>query len=187
MWRYVLAGLFLAVVAAEVPAMLDKATKAHAERKSEQPEAATVKVVRKAPEPVEEEAEETYNPLAGRTAKIRSDNRGHFLADARLNGRRAEVLVDTGATSVAINKSMARRIGIPLTPSDFKYAVSTANGRTRAAGVVIDQVEVGRVRVKNVRAMVLEDRALDTVLLGMTFLNALKKFEISNGTLLLVQ
>lgn len=187
MWRYIVGGLFLAIIAAEVPAMLDEATKERREQSAAKSNVEKQQVARIEDNSDSEDTGESYNPLAGRTAKIKSDRRGHFVVDARLNGRRAEVLVDTGATSVALNKSMARRIGIRLTSADFKYSVSTANGRARAASAYIDEVEIGRIRVKNVRAMVMEDRALDTVLLGMTFLNELKKFEVSNGTLLLAQ
>jgi aspartyl protease family protein len=48
---------------------------------------------------------------------------------------------------------------------------------------VIDEVRLGSIRVRNVEAMVLEDEALDTVLIGMSFLNRLRNFEFSNGTL----
>lgn len=123
----------------------------------------------------------------GRKFRIRMDNRGHFVTDARMNGRRVEVLVDTGATSVAINKSTARRIGINLRPADFKYTVNTANGKTKAASATIERIEIGRVVVRNVRAAVLDDRALSSTLLGMTFLKELRGFQVSNGELILTQ
>ncbi len=115
------------------------------------------------------------------------DQRGHFVTTAKMNGRRVEVLVDTGATSVAINKSTARRMGIHLINADFKYKVSTANGVTKAASTYIDRIEIGRVVVKNVRAAVLDDKALNTTLLGMTFLGELKSFEVKNRQLVLTQ
>lgn len=123
----------------------------------------------------------------GRKARIKMDDRGHFVTTAKMNGRRVEVLVDTGATSVAINKSTARRLGIHLTAADFKYSVSTANGKTMAAAAQIDRIEIGRVTVKNVRAAVLQDKALDGTLLGMTFLGELKSFEVKNRQMILIQ
>lgn len=126
-------------------------------------------------------------PYAGRKAVIQADRRGHFVTKARMNGRKLDVLVDTGATSVAINKSTARRLGIHLISSDFKYRVSTANGTVKAAVAIIDRVEIGRVYVKDVRAAVLPDKSLNEVLLGMSFLGELKKFEVSNGKLVLTQ
>lgn len=123
----------------------------------------------------------------GRKVKVSADARGHFIADFRLNGRTVEGVVDTGATTVAINRSTARRIGISLQKDDFKYQVRTANGMTRAAGVVIERVQIGRISVENVQAAVLEDAALDGTLVGMSFLNRLSKFQVEDGALLLVQ
>ena len=128
-----------------------------------------------------------FNPLDGRKARIAMDSRGHFVTDAKMNGRNEEVLVDTGATYVAINESLARRLGIRLKNSDFKYKVRTANGITYAAAAVIEEIQIGRVRVQNVQASVSRDEALNTVLLGMSFLKKLKKFEISGDELILIQ
>ena len=130
MWRYIIGGLFLAIVASEVPAMLDRATRNATVHDSSGSEGQRTEVARIEQKPSADEHEESYNPLAGRTAKINSDNRGHFLVDARLNGRRAQVLVDTGATSVAINKSMARRIGLRLTQADFKSSTHVRSAWT---------------------------------------------------------
>ena len=127
------------------------------------------------------------NPLAGRVARLRSDAVGHYHADARMNNRSMWVLVDTGATLVALNESAARRLGIRLKASDFKYRVSTANGTTAAAEATIDEIRIGRVSVRDVRASVLRDEALDTVLLGMSFLGRLKSFQVDRGELILVQ
>jgi len=127
------------------------------------------------------------NPLDGRKARIKMDDRGHFLVEARMNGRKSKVLVDTGATYVAINETTARKLGIRLKDSDFKHKVRTANGITYAAATMIDEIEIGRVRVQDVRASVSRDSSLSTTLLGMAFLKKLKKFEISNGELLLTQ
>ena len=127
------------------------------------------------------------NPLDGRKTYIKMDSRGHFVVNARMNKFKSEVLVDTGATYVAINESTARKMGIRLRESDFKHPVRTANGITHAAAAMIDEITIGRVSVKNVRASVSRDEALGTTLLGMAFLKKLKKFEISGGTLVLTQ
>ncbi len=126
-------------------------------------------------------------PVYGRKAKLPMDNRGHFITDAKMNNRVVEVLIDTGATSVAINKTTARRLGINLKPSDFKFEVNTANGKTKAASATIEKIQIGRVTVRDVQAAVLDDKALNSTLLGMSFLSQLKSFEVKNRELLLVQ
>ena len=125
--------------------------------------------------------------LPGSTVAIAMDDRGHFQADFKLNGRKINALIDTGATYVAMNRSIASRIGIKVTAQDMKYKVSTANGQTVAAAVVIDEIAVGKIRVKNVQALVLEDKALDGMLMGMSFLKQLDRFAVENSTLILKQ
>jgi aspartyl protease family protein len=172
MWRYVLLAFSLLSVASYGPAMFEKTL---AETKTAAPARA------KASAPASEA------PLPGGKVRIESDGRGHFVAKARLNGRPMDVLVDTGATAIAINRSNARRLGIELAEKDFRHKVKTANGETSAALAVIDTVEIGKVRVDNVEAIVLADSDLAGTLLGMSFLSRLARFEVSGGALLLVQ
>lgn len=176
MWRYVFIGAVLIGVAIKAPAVLQGRIEDGSPSPDAMPQAASVEL---APEP--------HNPLAGRIARIDKDRRGHYVARARLNGRSYDVLVDTGATMVAVDESTARQLGIHLTPADFRYRVSTANGIAEAARASIDEVEIGRVVVHDVPATVTRDGALSTVLLGMSFLNRLKKFEVDSGTLVLTQ
>ena len=125
--------------------------------------------------------------LSGSTVVIPMDERGHFQTDFKLNGRKINALIDTGATYVAMNKSMASRIGIKVTAQDMKFKVSTANGQAPAAAVIINEVAIGKIRVNNVPALVLEDKALDGMLMGMSFLKELDRFAIENRTLILEQ
>ncbi|QPC86470.1 TIGR02281 family clan AA aspartic protease [Mesorhizobium sp. NBSH29] len=124
------------------------------------------------------------SPL-GRKALVAADPRDHFVSEFRMNGRRVEAMIDTGATTVAINRSTARNLGISLTPDDFRYEIRTANGVTRAASVLIESIAIGRILIEDVQAAVLEDDALGNTLIGMTFLSRLQKFQIENNTLLL--
>ncbi len=125
--------------------------------------------------------------LTGRKVQLKADQTGHFGGTFEMNGRDVPALVDTGATLVAINRSTARRLGIKLDQSDFKYEVRTANGKTHAAGVVLDRVVIGRVEVTKVEAMVLDDSALSQTLIGMSFLKQLSRYAVTDGTLVLEQ
>jgi aspartyl protease family protein len=127
-------------------------------------------------------------PLAtGRKVIVNADGRGHFTSTFKLNGRQVDGMIDTGATLVAVNTSTARRIGLSLNPSDFSHEVSTANGTIKAAVVAIDRLQIGSISVDNVQAIVLDDKALQTNLIGMSFLKRLAKYQAENDTLLLVQ
>ncbi|WP_395448499.1 TIGR02281 family clan AA aspartic protease [Aminobacter sp. UC22_36] len=138
-----------------------------------------------APRPIEVSA--ATASTAGRRVTIDADMRGHFTASFKINGRSVDALVDTGATLVAINISTARRAGIKVAAADFTQQVNTANGPARAALARIDRLQIGRISVDDVPVVVLEDKALDGTLIGMSFLSRLKKYQVENGALLLVQ
>jgi aspartyl protease family protein len=110
---------------------------------------------------------------------------GHFVTNASINNRTVEVMVDTGASAVALSYEDANAIG--LKPRNLKYdvPVSTANGEGKAARVVLREVEIGSVRVQNVDGLVLQEGALRGTLLGMSFLSRLRSFSVSDGKLVL--
>jgi aspartyl protease family protein len=140
------------------------------------------------PAPLVASAEpETPQPLLGQRMRLYADARGHFAGDFRLNGYHVPAMVDTGATFVALNSSTAERIGIHLSRSDYRYAVNTANGRTKAAAATIGSLDIGRIHMENVQALVLDDDALSGTLIGMSFLKRLSKYEVDGGQLLLEQ
>ncbi|RWK41940.1 TIGR02281 family clan AA aspartic protease [Mesorhizobium sp.] len=123
----------------------------------------------------------------GRKVVIAADARGHFTSAFKLNGRTVDGMIDTGATLVAINSSTARRIGISLNAADFKHQVNTANGAIKAALVTVDRLQIGKITLDGVQAVVLDDKALRTNLIGLSFLQRLEKYQVENGALLLVQ
>jgi hypothetical protein len=56
-----------------------------------------------------------------------ADSQGYFLVEPIVNGVRLRMLVDTGASLVAISREDARRIGSNPVSADFRATVSTAN------------------------------------------------------------
>jgi len=123
----------------------------------------------------------------GRSVALRADPRGHFQVEATVNGRTIPVMVDTGATSVALNSESARQVGIFPSRRDYSMPISTANGTVFAAPVTLREVRLGLISVRNVKAVVLPSEVLGVNLLGMTFLSRLSKFEIAGDQLVLRQ
>ncbi|MBB3952738.1 TIGR02281 family clan AA aspartic protease [Aureimonas jatrophae] len=121
-----------------------------------------------------------------RGLRLAADADGHFRSEATANGRRLAVLVDTGATYVAMSEATARRIGVAPAPAEFRYRARTANGETAAALVRIDRLALGTLPPRPAEAMVLRGDALgDTVLLGMSYLTSLKRYGVADGWLTL--
>lgn len=129
----------------------------------------------------------TAKYATGRSVVLDADGRGHFFGTFRINGRTERGLVDTGASAIAINVSTARRLGLTPSALSFTARVSTANGVVEAAPAMLSRIEIGGIVVRDVRAMVLPDKALSGTLIGMTFLSRLSSFRVEDGALHLVR
>ena len=115
-----------------------------------------------------------------------ASNDGHFLINALVDGVEVNFLLDTGASRVTLSKSDAVRIGIDLNKLDYNIAVSTANGTNYAAYVKIDKIQIDNIVVHDVDAYV-NRQGLNQSLLGMSFLNKLKQYDVSQGEITLRQ
>ena len=120
-------------------------------------------------------------PSSNRTLVYRADRRGHFSLTATVNGAPIRVVVDTGASLVALTLDDARAAGIGRSELLFNQVTQTANGRVRFAPVMLREVRIEQLSIENVPAAVIEN--LDQSLLGMSFLKRLKSFEMREGAL----
>ncbi len=102
---------------------------------------------------------------------LRRNRAGHYVASGRINGEPVVFMVDTGATDVALPLDVARRLGLPLRPGGVSM---TANGQVETWSTRLDSVDVGGLRLGNVRASVLPNMPGDEVLLGMSYLKHLE-------------
>jgi aspartyl protease family protein len=103
-----------------------------------------------------------------------------------INGAEIRTIFDTGASAIVLTRQDAEQAGISTDVLDYNIAVSTANGTGRAAAVRLDQVEVGGIMRNNVRAFIADEGALETSLLGMSFLGTLSRYAVTGNSLELV-
>ena len=94
------------------------------------------------------------------------DRSGHYQAEGTINGQAVNFLVDTGATDVALPESVARALGLDFGP---RVRVMTAAGPATAWMTRLDEVSIGGIRRRNVRASITVGE-FDGILLGMSFL-----------------
>jgi aspartyl protease family protein len=120
-------------------------------------------------------------PSSNRTLVYHADRRGHFSVTATINGAPTRLVIDTGASLVALTLDDARAAGIGSSELVFNQVTQTANGRVRFAPVMLRDIRIGQLSVDNVPAAVIEN--LDQSLLGMSFLKRLKSFEMREGAL----
>jgi len=97
---------------------------------------------------------------------LEQDRSGHYVAEGEINGQAVTFLVDTGATDVALPESTARALGLQFGP---RVKVMTAAGPATAWMTRLDEVAIGDIRRRNVRASITSGE-FDGILLGMSFL-----------------
>ena len=109
---------------------------------------------------------------------------GHYWAWAEVDGHPVRVLIDTGASAVALTPEDARRAGVDLELLVYNRDVNTAQGRTHAAAVTLGHVSVAGADVSGVEALVVP-KGLSSSLLGMSYLGRLEGFEATRSGLIL--
>ncbi|CAM3670328.1 putative protein in cobV 5'region [Pseudomonas reidholzensis] len=115
--------------------------------------------------------------------RLLSNGQGHFVADGAINGQTVHFMLDTGATDVAIPESLANGMNLQR---GAPVILSTANGRTEGYRTRLDSLQLGDIRLRDVRALVVPGLDGETVLLGMSALKQLE-FTQRGGSMLLRQ
>lgn len=121
-----------------------------------------------------------------KAAVISRRDDGHYWTNASVDGTSVEFMIDTGASIIALTPKDAQRIGIDMDALSYDGRINTAGGQIKGAYITIDEVRIGRVKIKNVDAVVLPD-GLTQSLLGMSFLGQLYSYEFRQNQLIIRQ
>ena len=109
---------------------------------------------------------------------------GGFHVYGKVNDTPVRFLVDTGASAIVLSPADARRMGLDLKALAFDRAYETANGIGYGASAVVDELTIGHIRLAKVPVSI-NGAPMSSSLLGMTFLNRMKSFNISGRKLVL--
>ena len=101
------------------------------------------------------------------TVTLERGRDGHYRAEAWLNEQKIDVLVDTGATDVAISERVANQLNLSR---DYPITTNTANGEAQGFATRLKTVKLGGVIAHDVSAIIAPGLNGD-VLLGMSFLS----------------
>ena len=113
---------------------------------------------------------------------LRADSRGHFVNSGLINGKVIQYMIDTGATTVALSKSDAQRIGLQFEQGQ-PVMLATGNGNVQGWRIMIESIRVGDIELRNVESVVIP-QPMPYVLLGNSFLNAFQMSRSSNEMVL---
>lgn len=108
----------------------------------------------------------------------------HFYADAEVDGRSVRMLVDSGASIVALTRRDAEAIGIDVDGLPISGTARTAGGDVPMRTVMLDSVEVDGIEVRQVQAAVV-DADMGVSLLGQSFLSKLAAVNVEGDTMTL--
>lgn len=111
-----------------------------------------------------------FTPPQTKTTTVSRDSNNQYLVTGTINGVNTEMLVDTGATAVAMSSTAAKGLGIDYQNDKNKGMARTASGMVTSYKVNLDEVSVGEITIRNVPAFVNEGAYPGVVLLGMSFL-----------------
>lgn len=123
----------------------------------------------------------SFQPAQTHEVRLQPGRGGHYMTPARINNLPVSVMVDTGATSVAMSLPQAKALGVDYRNGEL-ISISTANGYANAYKVMLSRVTVGTVSVENVEAIVSMSNFPEQILLGNSYLNRVKMFT-ENGVL----
>ncbi|STX52293.1 Aspartyl protease [Legionella busanensis] len=114
----------------------------------------------------------TYQIQNG-TLTIKADSSGHYRIKGSINNENVEFIIDTGATLVAIPKSLANRLGLK---GRYPILLQTANGNISGSLTRLKELTFANFKLYDVKAVIMPGSDDNMVLLGM---NVLSKFNLS--------
>lgn len=97
---------------------------------------------------------------------------GHFYAEVTVDGQPLRMLVDTGASVVALTGADAEALGLLWDPADVTPVAQGASGPVHGVNVTIPELALGDHVARDVQALIIPE-GLVVSLLGQSFLSTL--------------
>lgn len=133
------------------------------------------------PEAVNSASEAQPTPLPDGAINLQRDQDGHYYADVDINGASIHMIVDTGATVIALSRDDARKAGIATSIGMNDVVGQGADGSIHGEVVSIDRMRLGEKTAEHMDAIVLNSGGQS--LLGQSFLSKFASVEIHGDTM----
>lgn len=124
--------------------------------------------------------------VSGNEITIRRQDDGHYWLQVDVNGKPVRFMIDSGATTTAVNASTARETGIQVDADGYPVFLSTANGRVTAQRGIIQSFKIGTHEIGQHNVVVSESFG-DTNVLGMNFLDSMQSWKVEGNLMTLKQ
>jgi aspartyl protease family protein len=122
--------------------------------------------------------------VSAETIEVRRQDDGHYWLQVEVNGSPIRFMIDSGATTTAINANTASDNRVEVDSDGYPVIISTANGRVAANRGVVRTLTVGPHRISDHNVVVSESFG-DTNVLGMNFLDSLQSWKVEGNVMTL--
>jgi aspartyl protease family protein len=122
--------------------------------------------------------------VRGEDITIRRQDDGHYWLQLDVNGKPVRFMIDSGATTTAVNANTARETGIEVDTTGYPVFLNTANGRVTAQRGVILSLKIGSQEIGQHNVVVSESFG-DTNVLGMNFLDSMQSWKVEANVMTL--
>lgn len=127
---------------------------------------------------------ENEQQIVGSSLQIRQSADGHFWINALVNNKPVRFLVDSGATTTAMNLETARQTNVKISEIGFPTILTTANGDVEAQRGSIQTLQIGSMAVTELPIVVAEAFG-DSNVIGMNFLSKLESWRVEGNVMIL--
>jgi aspartyl protease family protein len=124
--------------------------------------------------------------VSGEEITIRRQDDGHYWLQVDVNGKPVRFMIDSGATTTAVNASTARETDIQVDAGGYPVFLNTANGRVTAQRGIIQSFKIGTHEIGQ-HNVVVSESFCDTNVLGMNFLDSMQSWKVEGNVMTLKQ
>ncbi len=122
--------------------------------------------------------------VSGDEIAIRRQDDGHYWLQVDVNGKPVRFMIDSGATTTAVNADTARETSIEVDADGYPVILDTANGRVTAKRGVIQLLKIDTLEIPQHKVVVSESFG-DTNVLGMNFLDSIQSWKVEANVMTL--
>ena len=122
--------------------------------------------------------------ISGEAIELRRQDDGHYWLQVDVNGKPVRFMIDSGATTTAMNANTASETNVDVDADGYPVILGTANGRVAAKRGIVRTLSVGPHSIENHQVVVSESFG-DVNVLGMNFLDSMKSWKVEANMMVL--
>lgn len=122
--------------------------------------------------------------ISGEEITLRRQDDGHYWVQVEVNGNPVRFMIDSGATTTAVNADTAAATNVDVDSSGYPIILETANGRVAAKRGSIKSLQFGPHEISDHHVVVSENFG-ETNVLGMNFLDSLQSWKVQGNEMIL--